>query len=77
MPKQSGENLHVDSLVIVIRRKRVTEHMLSLVRDASRLAQTPCLPSERLVREPFSIVTCENLLVFCVGFKHQQERNLF
>jgi len=68
MPKQPGENLHVDSFVIAVRRKSVPEHMLSPVRDVSGLAQTPCLPSQCLVRESLPIVTHENPFAFRVGF---------
>ena len=38
MTKQPGKNLHVDSFVIAVRRKRVPEHMLSPVRDVGGLA---------------------------------------
>lgn len=68
MPKQPGENLHVDSFVIAVCRKGVSEHMLSPVRDVCGLAQTPCLLSQSLVRKPLPIVTDENPFVFCVGF---------
>ena len=33
MAQQPGENLYVDSFMIAVRRKRVSEHMLSSVRD--------------------------------------------
>jgi len=60
MPKQPGENLDVDSFVIAVCRKSVPEHMLSLVKDVSSLAQALCLPSECLVRKPLPIVAREN-----------------
>ena len=77
MSEQSGKDLHVDSFVIAVRRKSVSEHMLSSVRNVSGFAQTPCLPSESLVREPLPIVTHENPFVFRVSRQHFQERNSF
>ena len=50
MTKQPGKDLHVDSFVIAVRRKRVTEYMLAPVKDVSGLAQAPCLPPECFVR---------------------------
>jgi len=37
--QQLGEDLHIDALVIAVRRKRVTENMLSSVSDVSGFAK--------------------------------------
>ena len=51
--QQSGENLHIHPFVITIRRKSVSEHMLSPVRHKSILTHVrAALTDERSARRP-------------------------
>ena len=49
MAQQSRENFHIHPFVIAIRRKSVSEHMLSPVRNTRSLAQALRLVSQGFI----------------------------